>query len=88
MSLRDGTPKGMKLILEERGIDTYGLKKDELQDILSKQPDFMEDSKNCLVKDLLTNDNPHCIVEFLPKFHCELNPAENVWMNFKNNFRQ
>ena len=27
MNLRDGTPKGMKLILEERGVNTSGMKK-------------------------------------------------------------
>ena len=31
MVLRDGTPKGMKLVLQERGVDVSGMKAEDMQ---------------------------------------------------------
>jgi len=35
-----GTPKGMKNILEERGVDTYRMKAKEMREVLKSFPDF------------------------------------------------
>jgi len=35
-----GVPKGMRAVLEERGINTRGLKADDLREILCSHPDF------------------------------------------------
>ena len=35
-----GVPKGIRVILEERGVDTRGKKADELREILRNHPDF------------------------------------------------
>ena len=40
MVLADGTPKGMKLVLQERGVDTRGLNAEKMREILSNHEDF------------------------------------------------
>eukprot|EP01083_Nonionella_stella_P077664 212194_1 len=35
----------------------------------------------------LKKDNPYCEIIFFPRYHCELNPIENVWMISKQKFR-
>lgn len=63
-----GVPKGMKIILEERGINTNTLHKEDMQMILRNHDDFR-------------NEKPR-IFHFLEqrgKFHPELNPIERVW---------
>lgn len=68
MTLDDGTPRGMKLILEERGINTALMKADDVHVALS----FHEDLRETLVETFVIKEG-HKVV-FLPKFHCELNP--------------
>ena len=79
MALPDGKPKGMRLVLQERGIDTFGMNSEDMREALSTFTDFQ---------------NPKTIVEeyiescghislFLPKYHCELNPIERVWCKAK-----
>ena len=75
MTLADGTPKGMKLVLKERGINTATLKADDMHTILSFHHDFR--TERTLVE-LFILDKGHQVV-FLPKFHRELNPIERVW---------
>lgn len=93
---RAGVFKGMKNILNERGIDVTGLRaqcpnfKCEppaldccCRRILFNQPDFA-DVESCL--------ETHCKersfrVLFLPKFHCELNPIEQCWGAAKREYR-
>jgi len=38
-----GIPKGMRLVLEERGINTRNMKADDMRDILSSHPDFQNE---------------------------------------------
>ena len=40
MVLPDRQAKGMKLVLEERGVDTTGMKANEMRDILKGFDDF------------------------------------------------
>ena len=37
-----GTPRGMRAVLEERGVDTTGMKAKEMRDALKHFPDFKE----------------------------------------------
>ena len=40
MVLLDGRPKGMKMVLQERGVDTNGMNAEKMRETLSKYPDF------------------------------------------------
>jgi hypothetical protein len=82
-------PKGMQMILEERGLWPRGglrLKCPKNSCIpeattccatrlMSLQPDFLE--QRSLVQETIENAGHICI--FLPKFHCELNFIEFFW---------
>ena len=67
---RDGkkVAKGMKMVLEERGISTA-----------AKTGDF-RDEKSMIERMLTERGHVPC---FLPKFHPELNPIERVWAQLK-----
>ena len=67
-----GVPKGMKRILEERGINTQTLKGDDMRVILANHDDF-RDEKTVVENFFLSKWH------FIPKFHCEMNPIERVW---------
>jgi hypothetical protein len=86
MTMKNGDAKGLHQVLEERGIDTQGLRakcapvcpfENErccMAHILSKHADFA--NQISLLEELIMKAGHHCI--FLPKFHCELNPIEMV----------
>lgn len=71
----NGVPKGMKKVLEERGINTTTLKANDMREILANHSDFA--SEKTMVEHLLESEGLKGT--FLPKFHCELNPIERVW---------
>ena len=79
MVLRDGTPKGMKLVLQERGVDVSGMKAEDMRLALQQMHDFKYE-KTKLESLLATNGYRGF---FIPKFHCELNPIERVWAQSK-----
>lgn len=83
--VENGVQKGIKRILEERGLWTSKLKLDEARLLLSKQPDFIEASQKTCVK-LLVEERGHCL-DYYPKYHCELNWIERVWSNVKAKLR-
>ena len=71
MVLHDGTPKGMKLVLQECGVDVKGdmtwRDKNWINfQILPTNPPFLKNYFE--VEDIF--------VLYLPKYHCELNPIE------------
>ena len=74
-----GSPKGMRLILEERGVDVKGLKADNMRKKLKDMRDFKYEKTK--VETLITDRRHRCI--FIPKHHCELNPIERVWGHAK-----
>ena len=78
---RDGTQvaKGMKRVLEERGISTLGKGADWMRETLAKHADF-RDEKSMIERMLVERGHIPC---FLPKFHPELNPIERVWAQLK-----
>ena len=79
MTLGDGTPKGMRLVLEERGVKTAGMVKADMIKVLENMADFKFE-KNKLEK-IISEKGHRCL--FLPKYHCELNPIERVWCKAK-----
>uniref|UniRef100_U9TH16 Tc1-like transposase DDE domain-containing protein n=1 Tax=Rhizophagus irregularis (strain DAOM 181602 / DAOM 197198 / MUCL 43194) TaxID=747089 RepID=U9TH16_RHIID len=89
MYLSDGHPKGIKLVLEERGLWKKGLKR-----ICSECKIHLPTKNNCcavrilffqldfaaqrpLIQEII-EDQGHKII-FYPKFHCELNFIEQFW---------
>ena len=79
-------PKGLKQVLEERGYDTKRKNKADLQEIMRNEDDFVEDAKTCKAIIASKEVNKYSKVLFLPKYHCELNMMENVWMDTKNDY--
>ena len=75
MNFDDGTPKGLKRVLEERGIRTTGMNKQDMQAELASHSDFKDE--RTMIEHFLHGKGQGCI--FLPKFHCELNPIERCW---------
>ena len=98
MVLPNGEPKGIKLVLEERGLWVPGLvkicKKCKEKNygqadccasrILSSEPDFME--QKSLLEEIVEQAG-HKII-FYPKYHCELNFIESFWGSAKQYARQ
>ena len=73
-------PKGMQQVLEERGVNAHGMKADKMRDILGSHPDFTKEKSS--VERFLGKEKKH-IAYMLPKYHCELNPIEQVWAQVK-----
>ena len=72
MTFALGVPKGMKQVLEERGIRTESLKAEDMRKILSNHEDFRNEKPKVMEEKGYT-------ALILPKFHPELNPIERVW---------
>ena len=79
MVLADGTPKGMKLVLEERSVNVSGMKAEDMRLALQQMHDFKYEKTK--LENLLVSYGYRGI--FIPKFHCELNPIERVWVQSK-----
>ena len=79
-----GSPKGMKLVLQERGIDTLGMNALKMREVSGSHEDFQ--SIKTLVEELVESRFHICL--FFPKFHCELNAIEQCWCHAKKYSRQ
>ena len=79
MVLADGTPKGMKQVLIERGVDVSKMRAENMREKLQSMHDFKYEKTK--VETLLLNNGYKGY--FIPKFHCELNPIERVWAQSK-----
>lgn len=75
-----GILKGMRIVLEEWGINTRKMNAEEMRDVLSSHPDFKNEKS--MIERFLFEEKGH-IVYMLPKFHCKLNPIERVWAQTK-----
>lgn len=75
MVLSDGRPKGMKLVLEERGFDTTKMKAADMALVLGNHHDFKHEKT--ALEHVIKSKGHYCV--YIPKFHCELNPIERVW---------
>ena len=79
MVFSDETPKGVKKILMERGVDVRKMKLDDMRKEIATHPDFRDEQPEIAL--FLRRKGYACI--FLPKFHCELNPIEICWAQAK-----
>ena len=79
IALPDSKPKGMRLVLQERGIDTFGMNSEDMREALSTFTDFQ--NPKTIVEEYIESCGHICL--FLPKYHCELNPIERVWCKAK-----
>ncbi len=70
-----GTAKGIKFVLEERGLWTAGLKLDSAKELLASQPDFV--AQKSLVEEAIEASGH--VALFLPKFHCEFIFIKLYW---------
>ncbi|AYV87071.1 MAG: hypothetical protein Sylvanvirus22_10 [Sylvanvirus sp.] len=77
MTTRDGTQKGIKRILDERGLWREGMDLKEGRILLSQQMDFKLASYSSLIKETIYQAGHKFL--FFPKFHPELNPIELYW---------
>lgn len=75
----NGTPKGLKAVLCERGIDVSNMKKDAMITELSSHTDFK--SEQCILAKYISQRGH--IIKFIPKFHVEFSPIEPVWCHAK-----
>ena len=78
-----GTPKGMKKVLAESGVDTSKMRCREMRELLKTYPDFQ--GQKTILEDHIEQSGHICI--FYPKFHCELSPIERVWCQSKKHTR-
>jgi len=94
MQFEDGTPKGIRAVLEERGLWPSGRILLECTDscseaccarkIMASQPDFQE-QKSSLEEAIEKKGH---LVTFYPKFHCECNFIERFWGEGKRKARE
>ena len=86
MVLPDGTAKGMKLVLQERGVDVTvkGFNADKMREKLGEFEDFS--TQTTILEELVHSKGHICL--YLPKYHCELNPIERNWCHAKKVARQ
>ena len=69
----------LKSLLEERGVITTGLKKEDMIKIVEDMRDFK--FQKTKVEELILNKGHRTM--FISKFHCELNLIERVWCRAK-----
>ena len=68
----EGVAKGLRTILQERGINTSTMRADDMRVVLSNHEDFV--NEKTIVEHFLS-ERGH-LAYFLPKFHCDI---ERVW---------
>ena len=78
-----GVPKGLLQVLKERGVDTRGMKLEDMRKELASHEDFKNEKTKI---EHFLNGRGHCCM-LLPKFHCEINPIERCWAQAKRYVR-
>ena len=68
----DGKVKGMKMILEERGVDTKNMRAEDMRKKLKTYSNFK--IQKTLLEEYIEERGHLCL--FYPKFHCELSAIE------------
>jgi hypothetical protein len=81
---QDGVAKGLKKVLEERGLLKEGMLKADMIKVLEQQPDFKEQKP--MLQEWIERRGHVCI--FFPKFHPELSFIEMVWSSWKRLLRR
>ena len=83
MVFKLGVPKGLLQVLKERGVDTQGMKLEDMRKELASHEDFQNEKTKI---EHYLNRRGHCCM-LLPKFHCEINPLERCWAQAKRYVR-
>ena len=78
-----GVSKGLLQVLKERGVDTRGMKLEDMRKELASHEDFKNEKTKI---EHYLNNRGHCCM-LLPKFHCEINPIERCWAQAKHYVR-
>jgi transposase len=73
--------KGIKRILSERGLWNDALTAKTAKELLKKQPDFACHDQPEWLRDRIINSRH--MIDFYPKYHCELNFIERFWAMMK-----
>lgn len=84
MQFADGTPKGLKQVLSERGLWHSSLRMETARNLMEAQPDFQEQKSSLAT---VVEEAQH-IADCYPKYHCELNFIERVWGEAKGIVRK
>ena len=79
MVTADGLQKGLKTVLEERGVNVKKMHKDNMIKTLSEMRDFKFQKSRV---EAVILKRGHRVMLIL-KFHCEINPIEHVWCHAK-----
>ncbi len=79
MVLPNGQPRGLKLVLEERGVRTNGMNAQKLRETLKSFPDFLQ--QPMLLEEKIKARGHLCV--YFPKYHCELYAIERNWCHAK-----
>ena len=69
-----GVPKGMRAVLEERGVDTTDMRAGDMRNKLKTFTDFQR--QKTILEQYIESRGHICL--YYPKFHCELSPIERV----------
>ena len=83
MKFSIGVPKGLLQVLKERGVDTRGMKVEDMHQELASHWDFQEEKTK--IEHFLNGRGHICML--LPKFHCEINPIDRCWAQAKHYVR-
>jgi hypothetical protein len=78
MNFELGVPKGMRLILQERGVDVTGMGAEKMRSVLAEMGRFKHE--RCLVEHYLREKGHIAVFAKIPP---ELNPIERVWAQLK-----
>ena len=81
--LDDGDTKGMKIVVEQRGVDTHGMNAEMVREKLNTYEDLK--IQKTILEEYVEQRGHLCL--YYPKYHCELSPIERVWCHSKKHTR-
>lgn len=88
MTNEKGEQKGLKAILEERGLWLNRYKKKDAVEVLLDQPDFAKKQLRSKLVETIRGHGDDCWVDMYVKYHPEMNFIEMYWGYVKRNVRK